>query len=110
MLQTVAETPVAAQCPAGMQDHIMHSELTGKDFCLMATDMTPDENTTQGNGTAIAIRFDNEQSIRNSYTILSEDGRVIDPLRDSFWGSLFGVVQDKYGKIWMLDYSKNHDI
>jgi PhnB protein len=43
MLQTVSETPFAVRCPAGMQDQIMHSMLTGRDFTLMGTDMTPGE-------------------------------------------------------------------
>jgi PhnB protein len=109
MLQSVAETPVAAQCPAGMQDQIMHSELTGTDFCLMATDMTPEGKISPGNDMAIAINFDSEKKIRHCYSHLAEEGRVIDPLKDSFWGSLFGVVQDKYGKVWMMDYGRNQN-
>lgn len=103
-LQTVAETPMAAQCPAGMQDHIMHSMLAGKDFCLMATDMQSPDGVKPGNDMAIALNFDNEQAIRNCYSWFSEGGKIIDDLKDAPWGAMFGVVQDKFGKVWMMNF------
>jgi len=36
--QTVAETPIVNQCPAGMQQHIMHSQLVNGGAVMMASE------------------------------------------------------------------------
>jgi len=101
----VSETPIASQCPASMQNQVMHSSLTGDSFVLMATDMQhPDMPKTVTNG--ISLNFDSEDRIRSCFEKFSEGGKVMDTLKDTFWGALFGVVQDKYGTVWMFNYDK----
>lgn len=102
--QTVAETPMADQCPTGMQDHIMHSILAMDGAVLMATDMTRPEGVKTGNDMAVSVNFDSENMINTCYSKLSSEGKVIKPLEESFGNSLFGVVQDRYGKVWMLNH------
>lgn len=102
--QTVAETPIADQCPAGMQDHIMHSTLVMDDAVLMATDMTQSDGVKTGNDMAVSVNFESKDEINACYSKLSSDGKVIKPLEESFGNSLFGVVQDRYGKVWMLNF------
>lgn len=106
-LQTIAETPIADQCPVGMQDQIMHSMLSNGDFVLMATDMTQADELITGNDMAISLNFDNEEEIGRCFTTLSDGGNVIEPLEEKSWGALFGVVQDKFGKVWMVNFDKN---
>lgn len=108
-LQTVAETPMADQCLAGMQQQIMHSILEKNGAVLMATDMTRPEGVKPGNDMAISINFDSEEEIRTCYSELTSGGEVIDPLKEAFGNSLFGVVQDRYGKVWMLNHEKGNN-
>ncbi|MEX0965779.1 MAG: VOC family protein [Bacteroidia bacterium] len=105
-LQTIAETPLAAQCPAGMQNDIIHSMLKNGDLVLMATDMKSPAGFSSGTDMSIAISSDDEEEIRTLFAKLKEGGEVIDELKSSFWGTLFGVVKDKFGKVWMLDGGK----
>ncbi|MEX2513990.1 MAG: VOC family protein [Cyclobacteriaceae bacterium] len=102
--QTFGESPMASQCPAGKEGQILHSSLTGDNFLFMATDMTPPDGFQRGSEISLAINFDTEADIRKVYALLGEQGKVIDDLKESFWGSLFGVVQDRFGKVWMLDF------
>lgn len=104
IFQTVAETPMADQCPAGMQDHIMHSMLVKDGAALMATDMTQSEGVKTGNDMAISVNFDSKDAIDICFSKLSSGGKVIKPLKESFGNSLFGVVKDRYGKVWMLNF------
>ena len=103
-LQTVAETPIAAQCPAGMQEHVMHSALSNNDFVIMATDMVGHRGFVNGTDMAISLNFDKEDETRKCFEKLSTAGEVIDNLKESSWGSLFGVVKDKFGKVWMFNH------
>ncbi|MDN3687659.1 VOC family protein [Cyclobacterium jeungdonense] len=104
--QTIGESPMASQCPTGKEGHILHSSLTGDNFLFMATDMTPPDGFKSGSEVSLAISFDSESDIRKVYELLSKQGNVLDDLKESLWGSLFGVVQDRFGKVWMLDFEK----
>lgn len=107
ILQTVAETPMADRCPAGMQDQIMHAMIVSNGFVLMATDMTrPEEGFAPGNDMALSLNFDNETELNDCFSKLSAEGDIIDSLKQQFWGAFLGVVQDKFGKVWMLNYEK----
>lgn len=103
-LMTVKDTPIAQQCPTGMQDHIMHAMLSQGDFVIMGTDMTGPAGHIAGTDMSLSLNFDSEQEINRCYNFLSEGGQVLDTLKESFWGSLFGVVLDKFGKVWMFNY------
>jgi PhnB protein len=110
ILQTFGESPIASQAPEIMKNKILHSMLSNGDFVLMGTDMTrPGENFSVGSDIAISVNFDKEEEINEVFKKLSKDGEILEELNDSFWGSLFGVVRDKYDKEWMLNYAKEAD-
>lgn len=107
-LQTVAETPIADQCPASMQDQIMHAAIVNDGFVLMATDMTRSgEEFAPGNDMALSLDFGSEEELNKCYSNLADEGNILDSLERKSWGAIFGVVQDKFGKVWMLNYEKD---
>lgn len=89
-----------------MQDQIMHSQLINGEFVLMATEMTDEDEIISGNDIATSLNFDTEEEIDRCFAMLSEGGEIIEPLKENFWDTLFGVVQDKFGKVWMLNFNK----
>jgi PhnB protein len=106
-LQTVAETPMAAQCPAGMQDQVMHAMLLKDKMCLMASDMVGPQGYIKGTNFSISVNCGSEAEINKFFAALSAGGQVIDPLKTQFWGAIFGVFTDKFGIRWMLNYDKS---
>lgn len=106
-LMVVGESPIADQCPTAMQDQIMHSELRNNGLTLMGTDMTGPEGIQKGNDMTLSLNFDSEEEINRSFKRLSEGGKVLDELSVKFWGGLFGMVQDQFGKVWMFNYQKD---
>ncbi len=106
-LQTIAETPVAAQCAEGMQNSIMHSSLTKGNLLLMGSDMTGPDGYNQGNNIALSLNCSSEEEINTFFSKLAEGGKIIDPLKVQFWGAIFGVLTDKFGINWMFNYDKN---
>lgn len=102
-MQTVAGTPEANRCPSGMQEHIMHSMLVSGSVVLMATDMTGPGGYVPGNDTALALSFDSETETRSCFEKLAAGGEVIEPLGMAFWGALFGMLRDRFGKVWMFN-------
>jgi PhnB protein len=106
---TVRESPIPSQCPPGTQDQVMHSTLM-KDgnSLLMASDMIMQgKELVQGNNFAISVNCNSEEEINTLFEKLGAGGTVIDPLKEQFWGAIFGVLNDKFGIRWMFNYEKN---
>lgn len=109
-LQTVGETPVASQCPAGMQDQVMHSALMAKDQILvMGSDMVEPDGFVQGNNISLTVNCGSEEEINTFFSKLAEGGKIIRELKTEFWGGTFGALTDKFGIRWMLNYEKNKE-
>jgi PhnB protein len=106
VMQKIAESPMAAQLPSEMGNRILHSRLTNNGITLMASDMLGDKIVT-GNSISLCINCSSQEEITRFFEHLSKDGKVTHPLHQSFWGSTFGHLVDKYGINWMLNYSKN---
>jgi len=102
---TVKESPMAKDMDADKQELIMHSTLTKDSWILIGSDMMRDKAVV-GDNVGISIGCDNEEEIRKIFEKLSEGGNVFMPLEDAFWGALFGVLTDKYGVEWMLNFQK----
>lgn len=107
IMQTIAETPMAAQCPEGMQNDIMHSSLTKGSLLLMGSDMVGPAGFIQGNNIALSLNCSSDEEINTFFSKLAEGGKILDPLKVQFWGATFGAVTDKFGVNWMLHYDKN---
>ncbi|MGN6438606.1 MAG: VOC family protein [Agriterribacter sp.] len=102
-IQTIAETPLAAQCPAGMQHQVMHSMLAGIDWVLMGSDMVGKDGFGIGADITLSINNDNATEIKSIFKSLSEGGKVYEDLTEKPWGALFGALTDKFGKRWMFN-------
>jgi PhnB protein len=109
-LQKFEDTPMGSQCPEGMKNQIMHASLTKNGLILMATDMNaPGEEFIKGNNIALSLSCSSEPEINDFFKKLSNGGKIVDPLKIQFWGALFGVLKDKFGIIWMLNYDKSQN-
>ena len=86
-------------------DKILHSSLTLNGVpLLMGSDMLDQSGYVKGNQVALAVGCSSEQDIRRLFELLSEKGKVLQPLKQEFWGGLFGSLEDQYGLKWFLNY------
>lgn len=88
------------------RDRVMHSTLKcGSDTpLLMASDTMPGHDFNPGNSFAVCIECDSAGEIEAFFTALSAGGEVTMPLQDTFWNARFGMLTDKFGIRWMLNY------
>jgi PhnB protein len=105
-MQTVAESPVANQCPESVQDQLLHSTLSFGNFSIMASDMIGPAGYRSGNNVSLCIDCSSEDEINKLYNSLSAGGEILDALKVQFWGALFGEFYDKFGIRWMLNCEK----
>lgn len=60
----------------------------------------------KGENIQLVLELESEEEIRMLYDTLTEDGQIKMELQETFWKSKFGVVTDKYGITWELNFQK----
>ena len=103
-MQTVGESPMATQISSEAHQKIMHSRLSGGGFVLMGSDMVASEGLVAGNAITLLVDCSTEEEIKTLFSKLSAGGKVTYPLKQEFWGGIFGTFVDKFGKEWQLNY------
>jgi PhnB protein len=106
--QTVGESPMADKMPSKMTESILHSTLTSGDVRIQASDMGND-GLIRGNNVSLMLNCSSENEIRTTYEKLASGGEATHPLEDTFWGSLFGGLTDKFEIRWILHFPKNQE-
>jgi PhnB protein len=107
------ESPGCDQMPIAEsdKDKIMHIALPiGNDNVLMATDTLESlgQKLTEGNNFSISVSAQSRDEADALFGGLAEGGKVEMPLADAFWGAYFGMLQDKFGIRWMINYDQNY--
>jgi PhnB protein len=90
------------------QDKLMHIALPiGEDEVLMASDTLPSlgQKLVQGNNNYITIVPADRDEADRLFNGLSDGGEVEMPISDQAWGDYFGSFKDKFGVMWMVNYS-----
>jgi PhnB protein len=107
-IQRFKDTPEANRVSASDADKIMHISLPiGKGNVLMATDALDSmgHHLTPGNNFHLTVETDTEDEANKLFNGLSAGGKVTMPLAKTFWGSYFGMLNDKFGVQWMISYT-----
>jgi PhnB protein len=105
-LQKISESPMAAQMPSEAGPNILHGSLTRNGtVMLMGSDMMGNA-LRPGNSIVLCLNCSSDEEINDFFTRLSAGGQVKMPLHQSFWGATYGELTDKFGLLWMLNYTK----
>jgi PhnB protein len=93
----------APQTFEGAEPHwVMHAIFECDLFSVMMSDGS---RAQTDKGVAFSIEMDDRAQQKVIFDRLAEEGEVVMPLEDTFWGAHFGQVADKYGFRWMLHCS-----
>lgn len=85
---------------------IMHAELRFNGYSMLFSDGAPHREITKGDNVHLNLSFDNETTMRLTWGKLSAEGNVHMELQDTFWGAIYGQLEDKFGIRWMVNYQK----
>lgn len=106
-LMRFKDTPEADRVPDNEKDMVMHVALPiGKGNVLMATDALDSmgHTLTAGNNISLSVSTESEEEADKIFKGLSAGGKVTMPMGKQFWGSYFGMLNDKFGIQWMVSY------
>lgn len=94
------------------EDKIMHISLPiAEDSILMASDVLESlgQQLVQGNNVYVSVHPDTREEADRVFNALSEGAEVEMPIADQVWGDYFGSLKDKFGIMWMVNYSPPRD-
>ncbi|MGV8085481.1 MAG: VOC family protein [Candidatus Bilamarchaeum sp.] len=100
------DVPSEYQMSPSESEKIMHIALPiGKNSVLMGSDV-PEKmgHPVTGSNFNLSISVESEKEADRLFKGLSAGGKVTMPLSKTFWGSYFGMFEDKFGISWMINY------
>jgi PhnB protein len=59
-----------------------------------------------GNNINLSLETKSKEETDKIFKGLSAGGKITQPLQDMFWGAYFGMLTDKFGISWMVNYTK----
>jgi PhnB protein len=101
-IQTIGESPMAANTPPEAHGRVMHVTLQIGDQVLQGADAPPGQFTTPA-GFCVAVHFDDAAEADRVFGLLAQEGRVQMPFQPTFWAKGFGMLIDRFGIPWIVN-------
>ncbi len=86
---------------------IMHATLTSGAVVLRASDPPPDQTMPASRNFALSVACDSRDEEERLFAALGEGGKVLQPLQHTFWEAYFGMLEDRFGVMWMLSHNES---
>jgi PhnB protein len=93
--------------PKADENKIMHIGLPIGQDAVMASDALESvgQKLIQGNNVYISAQPDSKEEASRIFGALSAGGEIEMPIADQPWGDYYGSFKDKFGVMWMVNYS-----
>jgi PhnB protein len=94
--------------PEEDQGKVMHAALPiGRDDILMASDTLQSlgQELVQGNNAYVSVHSESKEEADRIFSALSQGAEIEMPIGDQVWGDYYGALKDKFGVMWMVNYS-----
>ena len=94
-------SPLASRAPAGWGDKILFARLRGRALTLLGADALPGTYVAPA-GFTLTLQTLDAAEAEKFFTALATDGTVTQPLTETFWARLYGIVVDRFGIPWEI--------
>ncbi|MEE1899673.1 VOC family protein [Flavobacterium rakeshii] len=99
------ETPGCESMPETEKNGIMHIALPLGSSLLMGTDVPKSmEQVKFGTNSSITIDSESREEADRYFNGLAEGGKIGMPMDNMFWGAYYGMLTDKFGVQWMINF------
>lgn len=99
------ETPGCESMPETEKNGIMHVALPMGSSILMGTDVPKSmEQVKFGTNSSITIDAESREEAKRLFDGLAMGGKIGMPMDDMFWGAYYGMLTDKFGVQWMINF------
>lgn len=95
------------ELPEEEKNRVMHVTLPIGNTILMGSDTNSQfGDVKMGENVSISINVDSRAEADSIFTGLTDGGIVKMPMTDTFWGAYFGMLVDKFGIHWMINFDE----
>lgn len=89
-------------------EKIMHIvlQLTDQNM-LMGADVSRSfgqSAVAQGDNVSLSVNVHSCEEADRIFVALAQEGEIAVPISETFWGAYFGMLRDKFGIHWMVNY------
>lgn len=105
-LLTYGDSPAAQTTAPELHGKIVHASLKLEQMDLAGADLTAD-NFHQPQGFHLLLQMDNRAEAERIFAAFATQGSVTFPLQKTFWSDCYGIVMDKFGVSWEVNYAAN---
>lgn len=102
-MMTHGDSPMAAQTPPEMKNHVMHARLEVGDQVLMGSD-APINQYQPGGNNFVSCQVSSVEEADRVFGGLAEGAKILMPLAETFWSPRFGMLVDRFGVPWMVNF------
>lgn len=99
MMMTHAQSPGPSQVDPEWKDAVLHARMFLGDAEVWAADIP---NADPMRSAYLTLRMDSDSDAERVFSVLSEGGQMLMPMREEFFASRFGQVRDQFGINWMI--------
>jgi PhnB protein len=106
-LQRFSNVPGMDKLSAEDGKKLMHVSLMIGDNTLMGTDTLAamGHTVTMGTNISLSLHPESKEEADRLFAALQQGGSVVQPMEDASWGDYFGMLKDKFGITWMVNYT-----
>lgn len=98
------DAPPEAGSSPDFAEKVLYGTLTSAYGTVAAMDAPKERAGTPGDNFGITLVADSDGEAASAFEKLARGGNVIMPYAETFWAAKFGMVEDKYGVKWMVNY------
>jgi PhnB protein len=99
VMMTHAQLPVPSRIGPEWKDKVLHARIEIAGTELAAADVPSAEPMRSA---YLTLSVDSDLEAERIFGALSDGGRVLMPMEDTFFASRFGQVRDRFGINWMI--------
>lgn len=88
--------------PPGSENKVMHAQLSIGQTVLLMSDGRSNAGKPRFDGFALSLAVATEAEAEQRFAALSVGGKVLMPPAKTFFSPRFGMVEDRFGMMWMV--------
>ncbi len=99
MMMTHGQAPDQSRVKPEWKDAVLHGRITIGGEDLMAADIP---NAEPMRSAYLTLSMESDAEAERVFSALSDGGRILMPMEETFFASRFGQVRDRFGVNWMI--------
>jgi PhnB protein len=102
-LLTYGDSPAKKEIATDWHEKIVHGSFELQGLEIAGADVRP-EHYQSPQGFHLLLQLESESEAKRIFNAFSEGGAIVMPLQNTFWSSCYGIVRDKFGISWEINY------